>query len=556
MRRRIFPVIAIALLILRALYGMDLSDEMQYIGQIESLLREKRLFATDLFFQQFCYAIFYPLLNSYYFFFGDDCLILFIRLLTASLCFIVFIFTRMTLEKSGVNFVVAGILSISMMFCIPYHNIFSLSYNTLSQFYWILFLLIFWKRRGGPLGAIISSLTLITHPLSGAAMSFLALTRMFYEKNYKEIAKFTFTLLACLILIFYFSKNLFSLSDLINSVKFSAEISRTSSWLDDKTQFGMAFIIFIALILIPMCPSKLLRRIFTLKIIWLFWAICAVYLVRTAFFVTPSLGGFWPKLSFIFNIFMLVMLGYLFSILKENCRLEFRWLIFALTAYFLSLVITSGNGFTQSMGSAWVSIIILTASIASFSVEGGTSTSIKKVSMTLLAICFLCTLMFHWIFFPFKSPSFYRASELITTPGPFRYLHVSKHQKDVLEIYSSNFKDKAKGEKLLIASQYPALYMLLGEQPATCMLFMHSVPNTTFHKLLKECIISKKPSAILQLAFSPDDFSAGDPLPGELITSIIRQLNFNNCTQGNLFFPQGEYWTTNNRQQFYKYCTQ
>lgn len=75
---------------IRTTRGLDLTDEMQYYGEIRGLIETGRLFSNDLFIQQSVYILLYPLFYLYHLTFGLDGLVLFGRLLMSILTASVF----------------------------------------------------------------------------------------------------------------------------------------------------------------------------------------------------------------------------------------------------------------------------------------------------------------------------------------------------------------------------------------------------------------------------------------------------------------------------------
>ncbi len=551
-------LIVIAVLLIRMTMGVDFADEGQYLGEMLSLVQNNKLFVTDLFYQQFCYVIFYPLLKLYFSVFQEDGFLLFTRSILASLSFLVFIVARKSFLKIGVPILASGILAVALTFSIAYHNIFSLSYNTISQVLWILFLLFYWngaflKNKFFP---VIICLSLITHPLSGVAMSGLVFARCLTVMNFKYLISFSVNLIFGMLFLLVLSKEFFLIPDFLISIKFSKSFGVLTTLLENKDQIVMTAFIFIMNIIILVVQKEYLKRFFSINLLLLSIFICFVYLIRTAVFVYPQpMAGYWPKLSFTFGILLTVSAGYLFANIEERYRTNCKWLIFGILGHFLTLTISSGNGFAQSVGAFWVGLTILVGLLASITMEKPERFRLVYVRK-IIPFALLGVFVLHWTLFPYRSVSWVQSTEYYNTTGLFRFIGMSPHQKSVLESYRNKFGQKLEGKRLLIAGQYPVLYFIYNAEPATCMLFMHSIPNKQVFSLLEDCIERKAPNAILQLASDSSEFNASEPYTGELIKSLQLSLNANKCSEGKLFFPTGEHWTTKEGYQQYKLCTQ
>jgi hypothetical protein len=112
------------ILILRTFLGVDLSDEMQYYGQIFSLIETNKIFINDLFFQQLVYVPFYPVLKIYHGLFGTIGLVLITRLLLSLIILFVFVFTYIKLKKISSNEIISALTALALTFAITFNGIF------------------------------------------------------------------------------------------------------------------------------------------------------------------------------------------------------------------------------------------------------------------------------------------------------------------------------------------------------------------------------------------------------------------------------------------------
>ena len=78
-------ILAITIIIqsIRVFFGIDFNDEMQYYGELVSLLNSGRLFSSDLFLQQNVYLLLVPIFKPYVLLWGTEKLILANRIVLA-----------------------------------------------------------------------------------------------------------------------------------------------------------------------------------------------------------------------------------------------------------------------------------------------------------------------------------------------------------------------------------------------------------------------------------------------------------------------------------------
>ena len=72
-------LILLLILFIRVTRGLDLTDEMQYYGEIKGLIESGKLFSNDLFIQQTVYILFYPLFYLFHLAFGLEGFVFFGR---------------------------------------------------------------------------------------------------------------------------------------------------------------------------------------------------------------------------------------------------------------------------------------------------------------------------------------------------------------------------------------------------------------------------------------------------------------------------------------------
>ena len=199
-------------LFIRSTRGLDLTDEMQYYGQIKGLLESGILFSNDLFIQQSVYILLYPAFYIYHLAFGFEGLVLFGRLLMSIISIFIFLYAYQKLIKLEFSKTIASLTALTMVFAIPYHGIFAPSYNTISQVLWIVFTIKFfeWRRCSAVSWGMFPIIMFFAHPTSALVMSFVILVRLLVEREFRQIGRlflvFSAGTLVTIPIILYFAE--------------------------------------------------------------------------------------------------------------------------------------------------------------------------------------------------------------------------------------------------------------------------------------------------------------------------------------------------------------
>jgi hypothetical protein len=191
------PYIIISALILgfilyfRIVAGIDLTDEMQYYGQIKGLIETGQLFSNDLFIQQTVYLLSYPLFQLHHYFFAYSGFVFFGRLLLATIIFCLFVYSYKKLQRLNFSTITASLVALALTFSIPLYNIFALSYNTISQAIWVVFAIWFleWKTQRSTSWVILWFLMGLAHPSSAIALAALVILRLLVEHRVRDAFK-------------------------------------------------------------------------------------------------------------------------------------------------------------------------------------------------------------------------------------------------------------------------------------------------------------------------------------------------------------------------------
>lgn len=493
-------------LFVRVAYGLDLTDEMQYYGEIKGLLETGRLFSNDLFVQQTVYVVLYPAFYFYHLIFGFDGLLVFGRLLLAAIIVITFFYSYKKLIGFGFSVGLSSAVAFALTFAIPYHGIFAPSYNTVAQVLWVIYLLKFyeWKTDIVFPFYIAAALAVLVHPTSGAIMFFLVLLRLFSELRigfaFKYAIKSGLAVATAILVAFCFASPMEYLAALEFSSGFGVGAAFFSSTRDP---FAMVMIC----LSFGMC-LLLWRRI---KVGY-FPLVVSAIAVSIAIFATGKAGGAYTH-GVVYVLSLLGVLAYLWVLSNTprggiDLRGKIDWFVVALLVYASTLAVTSGNGLPQATGAFMVGVPLLfgfALHSCSSETEGvGHSRKVPIVSL-MIVVLFLV----HWAKYPYREYNFWNANASISSVSEFKYIKTSESRARFIYSMQTALSPYVQGRHVLIVSEYPALYFVLGGYSETCMLYMHSLPPGKAEKVFRGCMEYKNPEVVIDV-FEANSYSGVD----------------------------------------------
>lgn len=503
-RGSIAIITAALLLVLyfRVTRGLDLTDEMQYYGEIKGLIESGRLFSSDLFVQQTVYILFLPLFKTYHYFFGFEYFVFFGRLLLAALSIFIFTYSYVKLKKLGSDVSMSASMALALTFAIPYHGIFALSYNTVSQAIWIIFLIRFfeWSKTRCYVWAYVFSIAAYAHPTSALAMTILVFFRLLVEREFKLLFKLTFTSTVVAAISISIALLFARPSEYISSLVFSSGFGVGEVFFSDLS----GVIILLSMGCMFALGAYLSRRLSLVLLTNLLIVSCLTFWILL---MAGVIGSFSYRTAGFLSL--LCSIAYCIAVQKscdsKLAKFETRninWLLAALLLFASTLGVTSGNGIGQATGAFMIGLPLLVATFSSYrlAVEN------KGSSFTKLSIFVLVPGLFvtHWIKHPYRDDSLWLANYSINTVAEFKNIHFSEKRAEFLLHTKEQFGQSVNSKKTLIIGGVPALYFVLKAIPETCMFFMHSLPSNKSAIEFSKCMASKEPEVVL-------DFSSPTP---------------------------------------------
>ena len=537
-------LVLLLILFIRVTRGLDLTDEMQYYGEIKGLIETGKLFSNDLFIQQSVYILFYPAFSIYHSIFGFEGLVFFGRLLMAALSIAGFLYTYRKFLEYKFSFLVASLTALTLTFAIPYHGVFAPSYNTFSQVLWIIFTIRFfeWKQRSPVSWGAIPVITAFAHPTSAVMMSLLVLMRFLFERDFRQVAKVILALLGgalvALPIILYFATP----QEYLASLSFSSGNGVGSSFFSSKSQQATLIIIY-AMFGASLFFWKRFQSAPFALLISIFVAV-AIVLFSTGL----AGGGYSTRVVYVLSSLGAVACGWLIANTfngDAKLRQQINWLVVALLAYATTLGVTSGNGLGQSTGAFMVGLPLLLGLAVSCGTnkEGTNNSLLKAVCVVLVFTLFVV----HWSRYPYREVGWWQVSQPIQSVPEYKFISTSFDRSAFVQRMKHELEPMVQDKRTLIISEYPGLYFALGAHPETCILYMHSLTSDKSEEVLLNCLSKKKPEIVIDV-LADKDYAKEDSRIKKVLHSYYSQRGFN-CTNETMDFNP----IANNNPEYLRY---
>lgn len=485
-------VALIFVLYIRITRGLDLTDEMQYYGQIKGLLDTGSLFSNDLFIQQSVYILFYPLFFLYHLFFEYEGFVFFGRLIMALLSLGVFLYAYVKLLNLKLSAFTASLTALSLTFAMPYHGVFALSYNTVSQALWIVFLLGYldWRPEKTASLVAIPILMAAAHPTSAVMVSLLIFIRLLFEKRFILIRRiaFRFFLLmpVCALIFICFSP----LTNYVDSLIFSSGYGVGS--LTKSSIFALArlFVMLMAALFFAQRAKKASSFI---------PAFFIVAILMAGHTIANEDYGYSSRIFLRLSLLCALALCWLvLNMPGIELRKNMPWFVGAIFFYAATLGVTSSNGMGQATGALMVGLPLFLAFAINRESEGSLYSCPVILDYTCLLLC-AALFVVHWSYQPYRDQHWWKSNQEINTVPEFRFISTSSERIDFIGKLQQKLAPSLSEKTALIAGYYPGLYFILGAQPETCMLYMHSLTSKTSESILKKCLDMRSPDVVLSL---------------------------------------------------------
>lgn len=525
-------LVLLGVLFLRVTRGVDVTDEIQYYGEIKGLVESGQLFTTDLFLQQSVYILFYPLFWVHNQAFGHEGLIAFGRLTLAALMLALYFFARHRLLAATRSASVASLCALALTFAVPYHGVMSLSYNTVSQLMWVVFGLWFfdWHRNRSAAWAVIPALTALAHPTSAIAMALMAMARMAAERDYRRIVQSTLVMAAVGGVILGLALQFATWPQYQASLAFSSGFGVGDVFFgspEGPRTLGKIIVLFALITLgMKLVPSS-----------WPHWlppiiaAGAAYALFRPFPHPFTAYGTSTVKL-----LSILCAAAHAWGLGARAPGKAQTWLVAMLLGYASTLAMTSGNGLWQATGALMVALPLLLA-FAFRDLEGAPARP-NHAAWVAVPLITVCLGLVHWSAFPYREARWWEATQAVRGIPEFRFLHTTPARAALLDQVREDFASLTQGKRALVITDYPGLYFALGARIESCMVYMHSITSDASERQLLECLQNKEPEVIVDVYIS--DRSEHVDARIKTLMRAFYQPRYSNCSTRIRTYPHGD----------------
>jgi hypothetical protein len=492
-------LLAPALLAVRVVYGLDFGDEMQYYGQILALVTSGRLFSADLFLQQNVYLLVYPLFAAHFAAFGTTALVLVGRLLLAGLCLGVFFGVRRILDRGGFDRVASSWCALAILFAVPYHNIFALSYNTAAQLCLALGFALFlvWGRSPGPLPAPVWAAILVvlgaSHPTLGLAILTLVLLRLAVEREYRAPSKLLLwgsalgASVAILMLRFATPR------DYAGSVEFTRRFGVGTGLGDGEALRFLAATWALAAIGLIAGPGLVRRaRASTgwARVSTGVTAAVAIALTAAALVALPERPAYGSQFA---ASCVLAAAGLLLATAATPAERvpALRWHVAMFFVVGTTMALTSGNGLAQFFGAAMMAapfFAVLPIAEDRASVPG---------PARLFGVALPVVYAVVWLAHPYLDAPLWRLSGSGDAAPAYRYLRISPEKEALLAWARDALSEVPPGARVLVVGPHPWIYFAIDARPDTEMLYLHPYGATEAYELIARRLESRRPAYVI-----------------------------------------------------------
>lgn len=534
-------LILLGVLFLRITRGVDITDEIQYYGEIKGLVESGRLFTTDLFFQQSVYILFYPLFWLHQQVFGPEGLVAFGRLTLAALMVLLFLFARRRLLAATQSDGVSSLCALALTFAVPYHGVMSPSYNTVSQLMWVVYGLWFldWQRSKSVAWTVIPVITALAHPTSAVAMAAMALARMAKARDFHRIGTSLLAMAAMGAMLLALALQFASLQQYQASLAFSSGFGVGDVFfgsIDGPQMLGQIVLLFVAISICMRWASPLLPH-------WVAPPLAAGAACALFWPFAHPFTAYGTSTVKLLSILCAAAYAWAWSTPTRQGRTDSHdspsWLMGMLLGYTSTIAVTSGNGVWQATGALMVALPLLQA--FAFRRTETTPGRLTHPVWLLAPLITVCLGLVHWSAFPYREARWWQATQAVKDIPEFRFLHTTPARAALLDQVRRELRPQTQARRTLVITEYPGLYFAMGARIESCMVYMHSITSDTSEQRLLECLKTKQPEVVVDV-YASDQTEYVNARIKTLMRAFYQQRG-GLCTESTQAFVPGDVMT-------------
>lgn len=504
-------ILAITIIIqsIRVFFGIDFNDEMQYYGELVSLLNSGRLFSSDLFLQQNVYLLLVPIFKPYVLLWGTENLILANRIVFA--IFILWIYGQVRRNLVSVNVTpgAAATSALAVTFAIPLANIYAFSYNTVSLGILALCFTEFfvWRDNGRIprilFWAIAILLLLLVYPPMGVVVGLVFLVRLWIEGDYRLIVRFATTCLAPALILFSIYFQFTTINALTESVAFTRAFGVGQAILSSSLNL-LIFSIFLGIVIVGIMINQgffrgSVGKLLKLKNTYLGKAIILVSIVSGSVVSVIIASGTIPFLYPLATLIIAVMC-FIFSLLvvEGDRRQAWLWVSILFVTTSSIMAITSGNGFPQIQWPAMLAAPFFFAFIMTKS--GGAEPKLiinARRSRSIIGIGILAVYATIYLENPYRDETVWHQTDSVKDVPAFSHIRMTSNKAQTVTMIKDTLADIPTNSRVMIIGAHPWIYFATSTQPDTDMIFMHTYSSKHAQEILAQKIDKRRPEYIV-----------------------------------------------------------
>jgi hypothetical protein len=518
---KLVAALAITVQLLRIFLGVDFNDEMQYYGEISSLLSSRKLFSSDIFIQQSAYIFLMPFFEPITPLSKTDHLIISGRVLFA--LYIMFIYFRVAriLTSTSTHPIAASLSAFAITFYIPLANIYAFSYNSIGMGMLALCFAEFYawgakgKKESIPFWIIALTILGVGYPPLAIAVGLVLITRILVLGEYIFFVKLSaLGAVMVLVLICVFSL-LTTTEQLLESVKFSGGFG--VAWAIFSNRFevlGLISIVFICglLITINKYTPISVREKFEFKHQVLIRSIVILGTILAVFLASELIG-----LRF-FSCMIIVFLSLILSLFSIDGHRVDAW--FWLVLLFMTSVCTMGVTSSNGLGMVFWPTMIASVFLFSLSIADRCNDS-SILSTSLWSRLFLLTgiiimSLLYYFGYPYQDDKIWRMNAFDSKTPEFRRIMMTEKKAKALSLIRAKLGDIPERSKVLIIGPHPWIYFAINAKFDTDMFFMHPGGSKDSKRILALKLEKRRPEFLVLTGVTSSETEAA-------VTTIIQK---------------------------------
>lgn len=453
----------------RIYFGVDLSDEAQYVGSAYLQTVGGKPFINEMFIQQMASLLYAPVIQFYFDNLGSlDGVMLFVRHLYFLMAMVTFAFSFLFWKNKTSTQISMLISCIPLLFI--YLSIPSLSYNTMgSHFFGIAMYsgLLSIQRQSKWLIAISAlawSISIVSYP--PMALGLFLFILFYFKKNKPLIVTQTLVFVICEGLFFIWLKS-FGLENIKRSYILSSQANILGSpllkleqaWAAYKLGLPQAWIIGALLVLYVVIPARRAIKNFIFLMLFIF-----------AFLIFSQTHNLHPSPAHIyFATGALITLAYIIYTLIQKQSIASDIAFLGLSCFIIGLL-----ALWTSSNSLYATALCF---VFCFQVFVYLFTQYKNAKLAAVPLILILTSISYWSYISsYRDDEFKNLNTKIET-GPYKGLITSQAKHDYLEIIQYDLSVlKKKNNSILFYDNFPAGYLMTAMTPKTPCLFMQYMP--------------------------------------------------------------------------------